>query len=45
MVDRDFFEVPESEIDDIQVLQTWVGGELVFERYEDENSIDCDTGG
>jgi len=45
VVDRDFFEVPESEIDDIQVLQTWVGGELVFERYEDENSIDCDTGG
>ena len=45
VVDRDFFEIPESEIDDIQVLQTWVGGELVFERCEDENSIDCDTGG
>jgi len=41
VVDRDFFEIPESEIDDIQVLQTWVGGELVFERCEDENSVDC----
>lgn len=45
VVDRDFFEIPESEIDDIQVLQTWVGGELVFERCEDENSVDCDNGG
>lgn len=41
VVDRDFFEIPESEIDDIQVLQTWVGGKLVFERCEDENSVDC----
>lgn len=45
VVDRDFFEIPESEIDDIQVLQTWVGGELVFEHCEDENSVDCDNGG
>ena len=41
VVDRDFFEIPESEIDDIQVLQTWVGGELVYERCEDSNSADC----
>ena len=41
VVDRDFFEIPESEIDDIQVLQTWVGGELVYERCEDANSADC----
>jgi len=41
VVDRDFFEIPESEIDDIQVLQTWVGGELVYERCEDSGSADC----
>lgn len=41
VVDRDFFEIPESEIDDIQVLQTWVGGELVYERCEDPSSADC----
>jgi predicted amidohydrolase YtcJ len=31
VIDRDYFEVPSSEIDDIEVLQTWVGGELVYE--------------
>jgi predicted amidohydrolase YtcJ len=31
VIDRDYFEVPSSEIDDIKVLQTWVGGEMVFE--------------
>ena len=41
VVDRDFFEIPESEIDDIQVLQTWVGGERVYERCADPNSADC----
>ena len=30
IIDRDFFQVPVSEIDDIQVLETWVGGERVF---------------
>ncbi len=30
VIDRDYFEVPNSEIDDIKVLQTWVGGEQVF---------------
>ena len=43
VVDRDFFEIPESEIDDIQVLQTWVGGELVYERCEDPDSAECDN--
>jgi len=42
VVDRDFFEIPESEIDDIQVIQTWVGGELVYERCEDPDSADCE---
>ena len=31
VIDRDYFEVPSSEIDDIQVLQTWVGGEVMYE--------------
>jgi predicted amidohydrolase YtcJ len=43
VVDRDFFEIPESEIDDIQVLQTWVGGKLVYERCEDPDSADCEN--
>ena len=31
VVDRDYFEIPASEIDEIRVLQTWVGGKLVYE--------------
>ena len=38
-IDRDYFEIPASEIDDIVVLATWVGGRQVYER---ENS---DTAG
>ena len=34
LIDRNYFTVPASEIDDIQVLQTWVGGEKVFDREE-----------
>jgi len=41
VVDRDFFAIPVAEIDDIQVVQTWVGGELVYERCEDPDSADC----
>ena len=33
IVDRDFFTIPESEIDDIQVLETWVGGEQVYQKH------------
>jgi predicted amidohydrolase YtcJ len=31
LVDRDYFEIPASEIDDIRVVQTWLGGTLVYE--------------
>ncbi|MDX1517852.1 MAG: amidohydrolase [Woeseiaceae bacterium] len=36
VIDRDYFTVPASEIDDIVVLQTWVGGDLVYDRNEGE---------
>jgi len=31
LIDRDYFTVAASEIDDIKVLQTWVGGEKVYD--------------
>ena len=31
-IDRDYFEIPASEIDDIVVLGTWVGGRQVYEQ-------------
>lgn len=34
IVDRDYFECPAAEIDDIQVLQTWVGGQQVFDATD-----------
>ena len=34
IIDRDYFTVPASEIDDIQVLETWVGGKRVFRAGE-----------
>ncbi len=32
LVDRDYFKVPPDQIDDLQVLETWIGGERVFQR-------------
>ncbi len=32
ILDRNYFEVPASEIDDIVVLETWVSGERVFRK-------------
>jgi hypothetical protein len=32
VIDRDYFTVPASEIDDIVVLETWLAGERVFSR-------------
>ena len=36
VVDRDYFQIPVGEIDDIRVLQTWVGGKLVYEAEAGE---------
>ena len=36
IIDRDYFTVPASEIDDIKVLQTWVGGDKVFDSSMEE---------
>ncbi len=36
IIDRDYFDVPASEIDDIVVLQTWVGGRKVYDATEGE---------
>lgn len=41
VVDRDYFEIPADQIDDIQVLQTWVGGGLVYEKCADPRQADC----
>lgn len=38
VIDRDYFTVPASEIDDIRVLETWVGGERVYPAPDDEGS-------
>jgi len=32
IIDRDYFEVPAEQIDDIVVLETWVAGERVFTK-------------
>ena len=34
VIDRDYFDVPAAEIDDIVVLETWIGGVRVFDREE-----------
>jgi len=36
IVDRDYFDIPNSEIDDIQVIETWVGGKRVFNANDGE---------
>jgi predicted amidohydrolase YtcJ len=36
VIDRDYFEIPADKIDDIQVLQTWVGGKLVYDSSKTE---------
>jgi predicted amidohydrolase YtcJ len=36
LIDRDYFTVPEREIDDIRVLETWVGGQRVFDATAED---------
>jgi predicted amidohydrolase YtcJ len=36
VIDRDYFEVPAAEIDDIKVLETWVGGTREFRREAEQ---------
>lgn len=35
VIDRDYFSIDAAEIDDIRVLQTWVGGKKVFDAREE----------
>ncbi len=35
LIDRDYFSVAAAEIDDIQVMQTWVGGKKVYDANEE----------
>jgi len=37
IVDRDYFTIPADQIDDIQVLETWVGGERVYQLEQGRN--------
>ena len=41
VVDRDFFRIPADQIDDISVIQTWVGGELVYDSCAEGVQPSC----
>lgn len=36
IIDRDYFTIPASELDDIRVLETWLAGKRVFVQEESE---------
>ncbi|KPZ57676.1 N-substituted formamide deformylase precursor [Pseudoalteromonas sp. P1-13-1a] len=40
LIDKDYFKVPVDEIYKTQVLQTWVAGELRYEKEIEEEKID-----
>jgi predicted amidohydrolase YtcJ len=40
LIDKDYFKVPVDEIYKTQVLQTWIAGELRFEKEIEEEKID-----
>jgi predicted amidohydrolase YtcJ len=33
VIDRDVLTIPSEQLKDVQVLQTWIGGELVYEKH------------
>lgn len=33
VIDRDVLSIPSDQLKDVQVLQTWVGGEMVYEKH------------
>lgn len=33
VIDRDVLSVPSDRLKDVQVLQTWIGGEMVYEKH------------
>lgn len=33
VIDRDVLAIPPEQLKDVQVLQTWVGGELIYEKH------------
>jgi hypothetical protein len=37
VIDRDYFHIPAAEIDDIQVLETWIAGKRVYDATEGDN--------
>lgn len=37
LIDQNYFEVPVDRIDDIRVLETWIGGQRVFQADPQEN--------
>jgi predicted amidohydrolase YtcJ len=37
VIDRDYFHIPAAEIDDIQVLETWVAGKRMYDVTEGDN--------
>jgi predicted amidohydrolase YtcJ len=32
VIDRDVLAIPPAQLKDVQVLQTWVGGEMIYEK-------------
>ena len=33
VIDRDVLTIPPDQLKDVQVLQTWVGGEMIYEKH------------
>ena len=33
VIDRDVLTIPLEQLKDVEVLQTWVGGEMIYEKH------------